>query len=185
MSSPSVGQTHNNPLGRWLGAATLVVATSLSAAGQEANTGFRASFEREWDMAVWRFETIAAAIPEETYGWRPGEGVRSVSEAVMHIAHGNFGFADALGLPRPEELPEELETITDKGRVLLVLRQSVEHIKAAMEPAFAGDLDVALPNAPDQTPRDVLLRALAHANEHGGQLVAYARTNDVVPPWSR
>ncbi len=141
---------------------------------------------------MWRFETIAAAIPEETYGWRPGEGVRSVSEAVMHIAHGNFLFADALGLPRPEELPEDLETITDKERVLLVLRQSVGHIKAAMEPAFAGDLDVALPNAPGQTPsswpfspRDVLLRALAHANEHGGQLVAYARTNDVVPPWSR
>jgi len=89
-------------------------------------------------MAVWRFETIAAAIPEETYGWRPGEGVRSVSEAVMHVAHGNFLFADWLGLPRPEELPEDLETITDKGRVLLVLRQSVEHIEAAMEPAFAA-----------------------------------------------
>jgi hypothetical protein len=31
----------------------------------------------------------------------------------------------------------------------------------------------------------VLLRALAHANEHLGQMIAYARMNGVVPPWSK
>ena len=29
------------------------------------------------------------------------------------------------------------------------------------------------------------LIALSHANEHLGQLIAYARTNGVVPPWSQ
>jgi uncharacterized damage-inducible protein DinB len=31
----------------------------------------------------------------------------------------------------------------------------------------------------------VYLRIIVHANEHMGQLVAYARMTGVVPPWSR
>ena len=167
----------------------LCIGVTLSVAGQEPGRGFKASFDSEWDSAVRRFVAIAEAIPKETYGWRPAEGVRSVSEAVMHIAHGNFLFAEALGRPRPEDLPQNLETITDRERVLVVLRRSVEHLEASMGSAFTGDLDSALPTEPGLpdfgTPRNVLMRALAHANEHGGQLVAYARTNGVVPPWSR
>jgi hypothetical protein len=37
----------------------------------------------------------------------------------------------------------------------------------------------------DATCEGVLLRALAHANEHLGQMIAYARMNGVVPPWSK
>jgi len=29
------------------------------------------------------------------------------------------------------------------------------------------------------------LRIIVHANEHMGQLVAYARMNGIVPPWSQ
>ena len=29
------------------------------------------------------------------------------------------------------------------------------------------------------------LRIIVHANEHMGQLIAYARVNGIVPPWSR
>src|SRR5262249_50271798 len=35
----------------------------------------------------------------------------------------------------------------------------------------------------DATCEGVLLRALAHANEHLGQMIAYARVNGVTPPW--
>jgi uncharacterized damage-inducible protein DinB len=31
----------------------------------------------------------------------------------------------------------------------------------------------------------IYLRILIHGNEHMGQLVAYARMNGVVPPWSK
>lgn len=37
----------------------------------------------------------------------------------------------------------------------------------------------------DATVDGVYLRILVHANEHMGQLVAYARMNGIVPPWSR
>jgi hypothetical protein len=31
----------------------------------------------------------------------------------------------------------------------------------------------------------VMIQLVAHMNEHLGQSIAYARSNNVVPPWSR
>jgi uncharacterized damage-inducible protein DinB len=36
----------------------------------------------------------------------------------------------------------------------------------------------------DGTVDGMYLRIIVHANEHMGQLVAYARMNGIVPPWS-
>ena len=164
-------------------AVMLVVSAPLALANEYPNAGFRQSFQKEWSLTVERAERLAQAIPEETYDWRPADGVRSVSEAIMHIAHGNFLFASALGFSRPDDLPEDLETITDKSEVMVILGRSFEQVETAIEQALTGDLDRAEPKF--GTVRAVLLRALVHANEHVGQLIAYGRTNGVVPPWSR
>jgi uncharacterized damage-inducible protein DinB len=37
----------------------------------------------------------------------------------------------------------------------------------------------------DATADGIYLRIIAHANEHMGQLIAYARMNGIVPPWSQ
>jgi uncharacterized damage-inducible protein DinB len=37
----------------------------------------------------------------------------------------------------------------------------------------------------DATVDGMYLRIIVHANEHMGQLVAYARMTGVVPPWSQ
>jgi uncharacterized damage-inducible protein DinB len=169
-------------------AAVLTVSTlALFASGisgaEEPVSGPRSLFNKEWGWAVERIKTLAEAIPDETYGWRPDEGVRSTSEALMHIAGGNFMFADSLGVPRPEDLPEDLAAVTDKAEVLTILDRSFQQMEAGIEAAFADDLDRK--NERFGTVRGVLLRALVHANEHLGQLVAYGRSNGVVPPWSQ
>ena len=40
---------------------------------------------------------LADALPAETYTWRPGEGVRSVSEVLLHIAAANYGIPNYFG----------------------------------------------------------------------------------------
>jgi uncharacterized damage-inducible protein DinB len=40
-------------------------------------------------------------------------------------------------------------------------------------------------NGQDATVDGMYLRIIVHANEHMGQLVAYARMMGVVPPWSK
>lgn len=37
----------------------------------------------------------------------------------------------------------------------------------------------------DATADGMYLRIIVHANEHMGQLIAYARMTGVVPPWSK
>lgn len=150
---------------------------------EEHNAGFRSSYEREMAGAVQKVQRLAEAIPADKYGWRPAEGVRSVSEALMHIASGNYLLAKDLGVPPPDDLPEDFAAVTDKEEVLAILGRSFEQTRTAFEKTCAGDLDRQVWDN-GRTARGVLLRLLVHINEHLRQLIAYSRVNGVVPPWS-
>lgn len=128
---------------------------------------------------------LAEAIPEETYGWRPTEGVRSVSEAIMHMAAANYFFAGQLGTAPPVGVdPQALEEITDKAKCVEVLGESMKHIQTAL-----GAVDDVQATQDlfgrEMTAEDVMQIAVGHVHEHFGQLIAYARSNGVVPPWSQ
>ena len=43
-------------------------------------------YDGEWGHVSRQLIALADAIPADKYGWRPGPGVRSVSEVFMHIA---------------------------------------------------------------------------------------------------
>ncbi|MCP5118922.1 MAG: DinB family protein [bacterium] len=149
--------------------------------------------------------TLAEAIPEDKYAWRPGEGVRSFSEVFLHVALGNFLLLDIAGVPVPEDLysfsgseaadrrqamierNQELEKkIRGKKRVLGLLKRSLDSVKQSY--SAASEKDLARPVnffGRDTRIRAVYLRILVHLNEHMGQAVAYARMNAIVPPWSK
>jgi uncharacterized damage-inducible protein DinB len=148
---------------------------------------------------------LAQAMPAEKYGWRPGAGVRSVSEVYMHIAAGSFLLLDLIGQKAPEDLYGKVEasgrermmalvkrnaelekTVTEKQRVAALLERSLAAAREAFERASAADLDKRADFfGRETTVRGVYLRLLVHVNEHMGQSVAYARVNGIVPPWSR
>lgn len=61
---------------------------------------------------------------------------------------------------------------------------SFAHLRSAME-ATAGDLDQELTlGSNTRTVGQVWVGIVAHLHEHLGQSIAYARTNQIVPPWS-
>ena len=67
-----------------------------------------------------------------------------------------------------------------------MLETSFDHVRAAMKEVQDADLDKKVNVfGHDMTERAVWMALLGHLNEHMGQEVAYARANDVVPPWSR
>ena len=45
---------------------------------------------------------LAEAIPEGSYDWRPGEGVRSVGEVFIHVAADNYLLPAIAGVAAPE-----------------------------------------------------------------------------------
>ncbi len=130
---------------------------------------------------------LAEAIPQEKYTWRPGEGVRSVSEVFLHVAGGNFSIPRTLGAQPPEGFaPQGFErSTTDKAKIIEHLKNSFAHVKRAVAGVADTDLDKAVRLfGRDSTYRNVLLLLATHAHEHLGQMIAYARVNGVVPPWT-
>ncbi|HEX9668379.1 MAG TPA: DinB family protein [Thermoanaerobaculia bacterium] len=155
-------------------------------AAPAAPPDLKAPYLRNWDDVTGKLVALAEAVPAEKYAWRPAEGVRSVSEVYMHVAGANFFLPSGLGAELPPGLSREMEKETDKAKVVAALKDSIAHARKAAEgadPATLGQ-EVELFGR-KMTRADVLLVLLSHAHEHLGQAIAYARSNGVVPPWSR
>ena len=177
---------------RRLIAAALLIAAPFLSAQQNAKkpaapkaAGFRAEFTADVDDVQKKILDLAAAVPAEKYSWRPAPDVRSVSEVYMHIAGGNYFLGTFLGVQPPDDMPKDLEKITDKQQVIAALQKSFDHIRAIVKSRTDADMEkpVKLFGHPT-TQRGVLVTVLNHLHEHLGQSIAYARVNGVAPPWS-
>ncbi|OLD69492.1 MAG: hypothetical protein AUI33_09025 [Ignavibacteria bacterium 13_1_40CM_2_61_4] len=131
---------------------------------------------------------LAEAVPAEKYTWRPGEGVRSVSEVFLHVAAGNYGILRRVGAQPPEGLDlRGLEkSTTEKAKVVEALKASFAHVRQATSKLTDADLDKTAPWFGDRQAsyREILFFLAAHQHEHLGQSIAYARINGVIPPWT-
>ena len=149
--------------------------------------GLWEGYDGEWGHVSQQLIALAEAIPAEKYSWRPAPGVRSVSEVFMHIAIANFGLLSFTGPKVPADLKQDSEkTVTKKADVIDWLKRSLDAVKQAHLKETPQDLarKVHMEDR-DSTVDWMYLRIIIHANEHMGQLVAYARMTGVVPPWSK
>lgn len=155
------------------------------------NDEFREEFLRDFDVAARKFVQLASAMPEEAYTWRPGSGVASVGEVFVHVARYNYWYPESsLDYPAPPEIDardmEERWKGRSKDAIAPELERSMAHVRELVGSLSAEDLQ-----APTRlygrsvTTRAVLFQLLTHMHEHLGQSVAYARSNGIVPPWSR
>jgi uncharacterized damage-inducible protein DinB len=157
-------------------------------AQMNSREGMWQGYAGEWRHVSRQLVALAEAIPSEKYSWRPGPGVRSTSEVVMHIAITNFDLLSVTGSEMPAALKSSNaeKTITQKAEVIDWLKRSLDAVKNAHAGLTPADLQrkVTVDNR-SATVDAVYLRIIIHNNEHMGQLVAYARMNGIVPPWSR
>ena len=166
-------------------ALSLAIAPAALAEHHEEAAVHNGAYVRNVEFVGGRAVDLANAIPEANYGWRPMEGVRSVSEAIMHMAGANYFFASRLGTPTPEGVdPQNMEQITDKAEVVAALDASLKHLATAL--GKVEDTTAAMDIfGREATAEDMMQVAVGHVHEHFGQLIAYARSNEVVPPWSQ
>jgi uncharacterized damage-inducible protein DinB len=165
---------------------TLAVST-LHAQVPDPMEGLWQGYDGEWGHVSRQLIALADAIPAEKYGWRPGPDVRSTGEVFTHIAGANFYLLSETG----QKLPPDFATVDvakiagDKAKVVEWLKRSLDAVKQAHAGIKPADLQRKVTiEGREATVDGIYLRILVHANEHMGQLVAYARMNGVVPPWS-
>lgn len=153
--------------------------------GEAPTSGFRAEFLFVLGDVEKKAVSLAEAVPQEKYLWQPMEGVRSVSQAYMHLAGANFFFPTLWGFKPPEGMSQNLAAITDKEEVVETLKKSFDHVRQAVLSMSDEDLDKPINLfGREATVRAALLLTSGHMQEHLGQSIAYARSNQVVPPWS-
>lgn len=180
-------------------AAALVLLASVAPGWSEeaeAESGFAADWMADFQRVGGRLAQLAEAVPAEKFSWAPNDEVRTVSGVYVHVAFTNTFLPMALGAAPPEglDLPEDMNpmavmkewesTITDKDDVIAKLKASFDYASKAVPTITDHDTIVETFGFPG-TKRAYLLILLTHAHEHLGQSIAYARSNDVVPPWSR
>jgi uncharacterized damage-inducible protein DinB len=104
----------------------------------------------------------------------------------MHIVTSNFYLLSVTGPKMPTDLKEGVEkSVTAKAEVIAWLKRSLDAVKQAHLAETPKDLNRKVHIADREATVDgMYLRILVHANEHMGQLIAYARMTGIVPPRS-
>ncbi len=178
---------------RWM----LMIATALfllPAAGVAQRGGMQSwQDESVADLEQMRdkFLSLAEAFPEDTWDWRPMEGVRSVKDVmVLMVAEGNI-FPAMWGATPPGHAADgfgpEIGRVSGmpKADVIEELERALNYMIEELQSMTGEDrgADREWFGAPT-TGAGVVSRALLDMHEHLGQSIAYARMNQIVPPWS-
>jgi uncharacterized damage-inducible protein DinB len=138
---------------------------------------------------------LANAMPESAYAWRPGPGVRSAGEVFQHIASDNYFLPVLLDMPAPKEtgITKEYKTAEafekrplNKAAVIAELEKSFAFLRNSMNATTDAQLNTAVDMfGQKSTTRALWISTATHLHEHLGQLIAYARSNKITPPWSK
>ena len=150
---------------------------------QAQPTKIQAAFGDDAGTLSKKFTDLARVMAGK-YDWKPGQGVRSVSDVFNLIVTENGMLAGVLsGTPNTGGKPAP---ITDPQKMQEALKASYANLQKAITGLSDNDLQAHVKLfGEDMTKQDALTLILEDQHEHLGQSIAYARTNGVVPPWSK
>ena len=168
-------------------ACTLAIVAAVSVApshAQPASQTPQAALTKEAGTLSDKFNGLARVMAGK-YDWKPGAGVRSVGDVFNLIVTENGLLAATLTgagggqggrgaqIIEPEKLQEALKT-------------SYANLQKAIEGLSDADLKAPVKLfGRDMTKEDAVRFLFGDQHEHLGQSIAYARSNGVVPPWSK
>jgi uncharacterized damage-inducible protein DinB len=171
----------------------LLLSAAWSTCFAQEMKGFRADLLGQMQYAQKEIMELENAIPQDKMTWRPNKEVRSISEVYLHLAFGNYLFANFAGVKPPAGISVSSptdeaawdKTTTDKAAIKEKLAKSFDFVIDALK----NTPDENLENPVDffgtkMNMRSIWLAELSHMHEHLGQSIAYARMNSIVPPWT-
>jgi hypothetical protein len=155
---------------------------------------FMGQMHRDLNDVQKKMIDLANALPEAAFSWAP-KGARSTAEVFLHVASENYYLPIAMGTPAPAAskiTPDYASTETfekrklTKAQVIADLTASFQHLHGAIRPNTNANLGEKIKwFGQDATRESVMIGTVTHLHEHLGQLIAYARVNNVIPPWSK
>ena len=173
---------------------SLLFLLSMAVTAPASGQGLMADMHRDVSAAEKKFLDLAQAIPESAYSWRP-PGARSIGEVLLHIASDNYFLVIPMGKPAPAETkitgdfsslePYEKRQLS-KAQIISELEASFKHLHQGMGLTTDSNIGKNIKFfGQDWSRQRAMIATVTHMHEHLGQLIAYARSNNVTPPWSR
>jgi hypothetical protein len=158
---------------------------------KESVAELKSAFLADIEVMRGKFVGLAEAFPQDKYDWRPMEGVRSVAEVLMLAAMEGYSFipnsfgAKPADLGSKEEMTK-LRALNTKAQVIDHINKGFAHAKAQLEGLDNATLTGRRALFGQQrSAAAIALLVGGDLHEHLGQLIAYARMNKIVPPWSK
>jgi uncharacterized damage-inducible protein DinB len=139
------------------------------------------------DIQNKKFISLAEALPQDKFTWRPSPDARSFAEVFLHVAGERYDILALGGATPPAGFdPKTYEkSTTDKTKIVEELKKSGDFMQATINAMTNADFARLLPKlGPDANAGDVVYILVVDCHEHVGQLAAYARENGIVPPWT-
>jgi hypothetical protein len=174
-----------------VGVAVLALLGSAAPGASQEAVGVAAQQVADLEAMKDKFVSLARAFDDGHMEWRPMEGVRSVKDVIdlmvaeVHLFPAMWGFTppsqaregfmaemNRVAELSPDAAIAELETGFD------FMIESVRSLSSERlhEPSDWFGTTFTLEAA--------IAQAIGDMHEHLGQFIAYARSNEVVPPWS-
>jgi uncharacterized damage-inducible protein DinB len=150
---------------------------------QAQSAGIQAALAKDAGTLSDKFTGLAHVMSGK-YDWKPGQGVRSVGDVFNLIVKENGILVGVLsGTPNTGAQPAP---ITDPEKLQEALKASYVDLQKAITGLSDKDLQTTVKLfGRDWTKQDAVMHVLEDQHEHLGQSIAYARSNGVVPPWSK
>ncbi|HYL61241.1 MAG TPA: DinB family protein [Candidatus Methylomirabilis sp.] len=139
------------------------------------------------DIQNKKFISLAEALPQDKFNWRPSPDARSFAEVFLHVSGERYQILALGGATTPDGFdPKTYEkSTTDKTKIVAELKKSSDFMQATIGAMTNAEFAKLLPKlGPEANAGDVVYILVADCHEHMGQLVAYARENGIVPPWT-
>ena len=183
----------------WLLAFSLLLVSSGPARAQDNKLTPISTVSQALDFWITNTENrvvpAADAMPGEKYSFAPtaGEftGVRTFAQQIKHLAANNYRMAAYIlnQTPTPEQASEAgPDTVQSKAQIMDYLKGSFAALHQAMAAINEGNMlkpMAASPSPQQKTRLQLGIDAIAHSNNHYGQMVEYLRMNGIIPPASR
>jgi uncharacterized damage-inducible protein DinB len=164
------------------GVCALAVAL-MAPLAQAQPAGIQAAFGKDAATLSDKFTGLPRVMAGK-YDWKPGQGVRSVGDVFNLIVKENGLLAGVLSSTPNTGAPPA--PITDPEKMQEALKASYANLQKAITGLSDKDLQTPVKLfGRNMTKLGALMLILEDQHEHLGQSIAYARSNGVVPPWSK
>ena len=155
---------------------------------QDAPPGIRGEILANMMDAGSKVQELAGAVPDGKFNYKPSKDVRSAGQVYLHLIGANYLFSSMIGAKPPMTMDEmyKLDTQTmEPAKIRQMLKDSYAFMSKALTDMPDSELETPVEIfGMKMTKRAMLMLAASHSHEHLGQSIAYARANNVTPPWT-